>query len=337
MANIPYSDTVKTERLIETFEKNFRITQLYSTYLERFPNIITKDMIDTLCKDGLIKKEDAISALICEFFALDTDNNDNDRYLFRNYIMPSIRILDAKKYTENPYYKNIKLPDVKLENWEFKNESYEPYRAVICDDMIIRDDFSEIPPLGFFEERFDFPAVLEDGNEWMTLTPVDLDTSEKAIEDAHGRVVTFGLGLGYYAYMVSEKSNVESITVIEKSENVIKLFNQYILPQFSHPEKVKIINADAFEYAEFQMPKEKFDYAFVDTWRDASDGAPMYKKMKPFEKLSPDTKFSYWIENFLISNIRAEKIVKIIELYKAQKFDTKYDETIDYLKTLKFD
>ena len=63
----------------------------------------------------------------------------------------------------------------------------------------------------------------------MTLTPVDLDTSVDAIRAAFGRVVTFGLGLGYYAYMVSEKAEVESITVVEKSEEIIKLFKKHIL------------------------------------------------------------------------------------------------------------
>ena len=156
--------------------------------------------------------------------------------------------------------------------------------------------------------------MLEDGNEWMTLTPVDLDTSEEAIEGAHGKVITFGLGLGYYAYMVSEKDNVDSITVIEKSENAIRLFEKYILPYFSHPEKVRVINSDAFEYAEREMPNEEYDFAFVDTWRDASDGAPMYERMKKLEGLNPKTEFSYWIENFLISRLRA---FRFEELYEA--------------------
>ena len=62
------------------------------------------------------------------------------------------------------------------------------------------------------------------------------------------------------------------------------------------------------------MPREGFDLAFVDTWRDASDGAPMYERMKRLEHLSPDTKFLYWIENFLISRCRADKYGEICEL-----------------------
>jgi hypothetical protein len=254
--------------------------------------------------------------------------------ILRNYILPSIRILDAKRYTENPYYKNIKLPDVKLGTWEFKNEAYAPYRAVICDDMMLNSDFSEIPPLGFFTERFEFPAVLEDGNEWMTLTPVDLDTSDYAIERARGKVVTFGLGLGYFAYMASEKEDVESVTVVELSSDVIRLFREKILPKFSHPEKINIVNADAFEYAEKTMPNENFDFAFVDTWRDASDGAPMYKKMKALEHLSRGTEFSYWIENFIISRLRAEKFEELYALVKqdSENAPKSYCEFIERLK-----
>lgn len=308
-----YSDKEKLERLRCTFDLNYRVTELYATYLERFPELITKDMIDELTFDGYISKEEAVAAIICAAFGLDDGRGGDERRIIREYIRPSVKMLEAKRYTENKYYKNIKIDNIKDGSWELKKESYTPYRAVICGDIIINPDFSEIPPLGFFSEEFAFPAVLEDGNEWMTLTPVDLDTCDEAIERAHGRVVTFGLGLGYYAYMVSEKDDVESITVIEKSSDVIRLFKKHLLPQFSHPEKVRIICADAFEYAEKIMPSESYNYAFVDTWRDASDGAPMYERMKQLEALNPKTEFSYWIENFLISRLRA---FKFEELYK---------------------
>ena len=325
--SISFSDKIKYDRLCETFSRNFKITELYATYLERFPDIITKELVDTLTEDGVIGAKDAISALLCEIFGIDTENAEG-KILFRDYILPSIRILDTKRYTENPYYKNIKLPDVKIGNWEFKNEIYPAYRGVIANDMIINEDFSEIPPLGFFTEDFPVPAVLEDGNEWMTLTPVDLDTSDEAISEAHGKVVTFGLGLGYYAYMVSQKDEVESITVVEKSEKVIELFTKYVLPQFPNKEKVRIVNADAFEYAEHIMPTENYDVAFVDTWRDASDGAPMYERMKALEHLSSKTKFLYWIENFLKSRIRAEKFVALRREIDEDGLDITYSEII---------
>lgn len=328
-----YSDRERLKRLANTFSLNFRLTRLYAAYLESFPRIITKDMIEELCADGDITKEDAIVALLSEIFRLDDARGGDERRLIRDYIRPSVRILESERYLNNKYYKNINIPNAKDGDWELKTESYAPYRGVICHDMIIGSDYSEFAPLGFFTEEFHFPAVLEGGNEWMTLTPVDLDTCDEAIEAAHGKVVTFGLGLGYYAYMVSEKESVSSITVVEKSENVIRLFEKYIFPQFSHPEKVRIIRADAFEYAEKVMPSEEYDYAFVDTWRDASDGAPMYERMKRLEKFSPKTTFAYWIENFLISRIRALRFGELMDKIEENAPDApqSYDEFIERL------
>lgn len=307
------SDKVKFQILREIFDRNYKITRLYADYLQLYPELITREMVDTLTEDGDITREEAISAILCEVFGLDFDRGVEDRILIRDYINRSVRILDTKKYENDPYYKNIRLENIKDGSWELRWESYAPYRAVICGDMILNPDFSEIPPLGFFTDEFRFPAVLEAGNEWMTLTPVDLDTCTEAIDAAHGKVVTFGLGLGYYAYMVSEKTEVESITVIEKSPDVIRLFKEHILPQFPNRDKVRIIETDAFEYAENTMPNEHFDLAFVDTWRDASDGAPMYERMKALEHLSSNTKFLYWIENFLISRLRATRFEELCE------------------------
>lgn len=326
-------DRERMKRLDKTFELNFKITRLYANYLEYYNEIINSEMMEALCGDGEIDEKDGIVAILCQIFGLDLDGSADERVLIREYLTPSVRIMDPDRYRNNPYYRNIRIPEIKRGRWELRKEKYPAYRGVIAADMIMENGFREIPPLGFFKEDFEFPAVLEDGNEWMTLTPVDLDTSDEAIERARGRVVTFGLGLGYYAYMVSEKENVESITVVEKSSDVIALFKEYVLPQFSHPEKVVIVNEDAFEYAEHTMPKENFDVAFVDTWRDASDGAPMYERMKRLEHLSPNTEFLYWIENFLVSRLRAVRYAEISERIDAGE-DLTYGDVTDYLTNL---
>ncbi len=307
-------DKIKLERLKETYSKNFRITQLYAAYLEHFPEFIKRELVDTLTEDGTVSKTDAISALLSIAFGLDGEVSPEDRILIRDYITPSVRLLDAKKYTENKYNKNIKLGNLKDGSWEFKTESYPAYRGAVSGDMISDPDGREIPPLGFFSERVDFPAVLEDGNEWMTITPVDVDTVEKEIEEAHGRVLTLGLGLGYYTYMVSEKENVESITVVERSQEVINLFKKHILPQFAHGKKVNIVHDDAIHYMNEVMPSEGFDYCFSDIWRDASDGAPLYLEIKKTEKLSPKTRFTYWIEGFIRSRLRAQRYCELLNL-----------------------
>jgi hypothetical protein len=50
-----------------------------------------------------------------------------------------------------------------------------------------------------------FPALLENDRIWMTITPNEIEIMIKPVDEAFGHVLTYGLGLGYYAYMVSKK------------------------------------------------------------------------------------------------------------------------------------
>jgi spermidine synthase len=109
-----------------------------------------------------------------------------------------------------------------------------------------------------------------------------------------------GLGLGYYAYMVSEKEDAKSVTVVEVNEDVINLFKQYILPQFKHAEKINIVKGDAFEFAQKHIIPGQFDFVFTDLWHDVSDGIDLYLKMKKYEAQSPETVFTYWIEKSIL-------------------------------------
>ena len=328
-------DVNKLKFLRETFDRNYELTHLYKLYLERFPDFISKEDILEMTKDGVIDKKEAIVAFLAAAFNLDSECG-RDRRMIDRYLRNSVRILNAEDYYNDSYAKNIKIPLIKKGRWEFKKEIYPAYRGVIADDLIIKPDFTEIPPLGFFEEDFSFYAVLEDGNEWMTLTPVDMDSCKEAISEAHGDVITFGLGLGYYCFKVSEKENVRSVTVVEKSRDVIDLFSEYILPQIKNRDKIKIVHDDAILYAQNTMPELHFDYAFVDTYRDAHDGAPMYTEMKNAEKLNKNVKFSYWIKNFIVSRLRAEKFEEIYGMYERNEENApkSYEEILRILRDI---
>jgi hypothetical protein len=234
--------------------------------------------------------------------------------------------LKAKDYRENPYYRNITIPEISTGNWELKYEKYQPYEAFIYNELIIDENFREIPRLGFFAEEFLFPAVLEKGVEWMTITPNEIATMQPALEEVVGKVVTFGLGLGYFAYMASEKEQVHQLTIIERNEEVIRLFKEYILPQFPHKEKVEIIGMDAFVYAKEYMAAEAYDYAFVDLWHDVSDGVELYLRMKGMEIDCPKTKYLYWIEESLLSCLRRYVFLTLLEGIEKESPDTSFIE-----------
>ena len=150
-----FKDKIKFDRLGEIFDDNFRLTRIYANYLEYYPEIISEDRVLALCDSGFTKEE-ALSAWLSQMLGLDY-NVPEDRRIIMNYLNPSIRIMDAKKYTENPYYKRVKIPNVTDGSWELRQESYKPYRGVIVGDMVTDADFRESPPLGFFTEEFHFP------------------------------------------------------------------------------------------------------------------------------------------------------------------------------------
>lgn len=304
MMTVNSSDYERIQKIEEIREMNFDVLEMYSRYLTDHPRYITKKMIDEIVTNCSVSDEYAYYVLLAAACGLNLENNTRDHQIARDYLIPSIKKLDVKTYAENPYYKNIQIPEAVFGNWELKYESYQPYEAFVYNDILVDEDFREIPRLGFFDEELSFPAVLESGNEWMTITPNEIETMRSVVEAAEGNVITFGLGLGYFTYMASEKEQVKNVTVIEKDEDIIRLFEKYILPQFPHKEKIEIICMDAFDYAKRNLSDRNFDYAFVDLWHDASDGVNLYLKMRKLEKVSPNTKYFYWIENTLLSRLR---------------------------------
>jgi hypothetical protein len=280
-------------------EKNYKVFALLSNYLNNAPDFITKDEIDDITSSG-VSSEYAFAVILAAAFGLDIVDNTSDKEFFNHYFMKMIHPLDTEEYANNPYYKNIKFPAIKIGNSELKYEAYKPFEGFVCNDIIETKEGRQIPQVGFFEKEFKFPAVLENGRIWMTVTPNEIETMKEAIEKSSGQVLTFGLGLGYYAYMVSEKENVESVTIVDSNEDVIQLFQQYILPQFKNAAKIQIIKADAFDYARKHIGQGKYDFVFTDLWHDVSDGIDMYLKMKQYEHLCPDTEFMYWIEKSML-------------------------------------
>ncbi len=276
-------------------EDNYKIFDLTSRYLIYESSFITKEKIEEILECG-VSTEYAFITLLTAYFGLDIIKNVEDKYLFNNYLSKMVYQLDTNVYYNNPFYKNIKIPNVKIGNCELKYGKYEAYEGFVCNDIIRLKDGRQSPQLGFFETEFTFPTVLENDRLWMSITPNEIATMKEPIDRAFGNILTLGLGLGYYAYMISEKNNVKNLTVVENNDNIINLFKRYILPQFKNAQKIKIIKADAFEYAEKYMLKQKYDFVFVDLWHDVSDGMEMYLKLKEYEIGNPKTEFAYWIE-----------------------------------------
>ena len=280
---------------------NHRAGWLVADYLNETPCAVTPELMAELLPAGADPAAEQVvyAALLGGFLGLDPESSEEDRFIAESYLRPGLRRLDAAAYRDNPYYRNIRIADRSCGTWQFSWQHYRPYELFLRDDLVLTDDLRQIPAIGYFPEPFSYPSVLQDGREWMSIKPSEIESSQAAIDAASGRVVTFGLGLGYFTYMASLKPDVASVTVVERDPSVIELFKEQLLPQFPSKDKVSVIEADAFDYLAHRMSPSAADFVFMDIWHDIADGVLPYVRARQLEARFPRTRFHYWIERSL--------------------------------------
>jgi len=105
-----------------------------------------------------------------------------------------------------------------------------------------------------------YKRLMRGGTCIMSNTPDEIRDFRHFLNGASGRILVNGLGLGVLLKALLNKPDVTEVTVIEKSEDVIKL----VAPTYLTDKRVTIINADAFEY---KPPKDKrYDAVWHDIW-----------------------------------------------------------------------
>lgn len=144
-----------------------------------------------------------------------------------------------------------------------------------------------------------------DGELMMSDTPMERRTNLDFINNANGRVLIAGLGLGLIIQNIIEKESVTEVIVIEKYQDVIDL----VLPKIQHP-KLKVICADIFEYNVDK--KEKYDVIYFDIWADiTTDNLTEMKTLsnKFKRSLNKDNSrcwMNSWLKDFLQKKRRKE-------------------------------
>ena len=218
-------------------------------------------------------------------------------------------VIDNSYINANPYLQKIKLNDISVGNVAVSDDTYERYDIVALSSGY-RDKHIHFGSWGIMSEQIQYPALRIRGSVWMSISPSEIETMELPAENAKRKVLTLGLGMGYYAYMVHIKKEVESVTVAESDKNVIDIFKEYILPQFDHPEKITIIHSDAYQYLD-SLSGNEYDYCFADLWISPMDGVFHYAKLIPYE-LKFSMLFFYWIENAILGTLSKMVVGDII-------------------------
>lgn len=300
-----YDGSMSLAALAATQKRNHTFFRLLADYLNHAPRLVTEELIHSLVTSCHVLEEEAFCAILSAAFGWEEEEREEDRCLFHEYLRPAVRKLQPSAYQTDPYYSQIRIGNRTNGKWRLQTAHYEPFEGFVCGPLCLGPHYATRPAIGYFAERFSYPMVLENGVEWMAIKPNEIETMRRPIADAHGRVLTFGLGLGYFAYMAARKEEVCSVTVVEREADVIHLFQEEILPQFaSLAGKIEIIEADAFAFAASRAACA-YDYVFCDLWHDAADGLPLYIRMRKIEKAQQNAPFAYWIEDMLLSELRS--------------------------------
>lgn len=209
---------------------------------------------------------------------------------------PSL-FLSTDEWENSPYHSHVSLDLVKNEHFSYETQKTAGHE-LFNTDVIQKDPKHELNDwmkLRAMDRNFDAIYLFQDENDWMLDAPSEAATNDIPAARAHGHVLTFGLGIGYFIYMALQNPNVTSITCIENSPQVIEMFNRFLYPQFPHHKTVNIIEGDA--YASFnEAYLSQYDYIFTDIWQSSNDGLACIEKLL-MQYNAPVEKADFWIED----------------------------------------
>jgi hypothetical protein len=299
---------------IAQYNLNVEMSAFFIDFFAHYQNYIDKKTIQLKQIDNIVLyRQYVINLLHLE------DLEPHQQMMVKDAITLGIQKLMPMTYQSNPYYQRVRPVEDQTGRWRITYETYQPFQPFVSGDIqsLMNRSSQEITPIGYFTEPFRYLVIKEGKTTWMSVTPFEINSMQPHIDSMHGKVITLGLGLGYFAYMTALKPEVNHVTIIEKDLTVIQLFKKHILPFFPHKEKITIIHMDAFEYlSQIQL---NADHIFVDIYRTADDGLPLYIRFKGLEKNHPRIQWSYWLEQSMLGLLRRYLILVLQKQLNEQK------------------
>lgn len=209
---------------------------------------------------------------------------------------PSL-FLSTDDFISNPYHQNIRIEQIEDDNIRLSSETILSNQLFNLSGIIFDKDkeLNDWMMLRALDKPYQATVLMIDQQVWMLDVPGEAHTMDPIARKAHGDILVFGLGIGYYIYMAMLNPQVTSITVIERSSSIIDLFNKHLLPHFPQNISLQIICGDAFDHFHKEVI-ERYDHVFVDIYQSSEDGYQMIEKML-MKYLPTVDKVDFWIEN----------------------------------------
>lgn len=184
------------------------------------------------------------------------------------------------------------IPEQKIGGFQIQHEILEKGSTITV--VSLRNSlFDGRKPLRYrLDQNYLQHKLVEDrAGVWMTDSLQELEQMRVLLSDFSGKVLVAGLGLGVFLLVMPLE--VEEITIVEKSPEVIKMVSSY-LPK--HPAKIKIIEAD---FNEFEVSDE-YDFVFLDFWQPTGEWALtkfVLPQRKRFKNKIPQERIRCWGES----------------------------------------
>jgi predicted membrane-bound spermidine synthase len=145
----------------------------------------------------------------------------------------------------------------------------------------------------------EYVRLVVDGELMMSDTNMEKLSNEEFVANAHGHVLIAGLGIGLVLWNIMgkmESGEVKSVTILEKSADVIKLVGK----KFRH-RNIKILNADVFEWV--PPAGAKYDVIYFDIWPNvSSDNLPemtmLHRRFNKYLSKQPKAWMGSWMRDY---------------------------------------
>ena len=106
--------------------------------------------------------------------------------------------------------------------------------------------------------------------DWMVDDPTNYIAMVKYGRDSTGHVLTSGLGLGLVAHELVKNDKVQSITIVERNQDVILLTAKYL------PEGVNLVRGDFWDF--INSSDVVYDTIIADIWASRN----IFEQQEPF-------------------------------------------------------
>lgn len=231
---------------------------------------------------------------------------------------PSL-FIDTDTWQKSPYHSAIRLDQISDASFRYETELLQDHELFNADEVQPDPDreLNDSMILRALNKPCSAVLLYQNDEVWMLDAPSESATNDRAAAKAHGNVITFGLGIGYYIYMCLKNPAVTSIAAVENSETTIQMFKKEILPQFHTDIPIQIIHADAFDCYTDDFLKP-YDSIYTDIWQSSADGLEIIERLL-MQSDQPLDKADFWIENSCMETMWALMMIAFEEIMTSSK------------------